>query len=161
MNDVVSERILHQSQRIEGDLGDQLDSLIIRSVIDTSLQDATSMTMSGDFDTVDCDRVVDELVVLRCEFVQAFLDDVIAVEILDERNDVQAQSEDDASNLVGLTSVGEEVDHLLDGSSTVHVERDGDELVGHRVADRGTLLFRRVFQELLTKIVSEGICIQR
>ena len=39
------------------------------------------------------------LVILRRELVEALLDDVVPVEILDEHNDVQAQRQDDGVDL--------------------------------------------------------------
>ena len=39
------------------------------------------------------------LVILRCKLVEALLDDMIPVEVLDEHDDVQAQSEDDRVDL--------------------------------------------------------------
>ena len=85
------------------------------------------------------------------------MDDVVPVQVLDEGDDVQAQGEDDAPDLVGLPRVAEEVDHLLDGTCTVHVERDADKVVGYGFADDVALLLGRVLQELLTEVVAKGI----
>jgi hypothetical protein len=46
---------------VVGDLSHELNSLRVSSVIDTSLQDTTSVSVSSDFDTVSGDSVVDEL----------------------------------------------------------------------------------------------------
>lgn len=98
------------------------------------------------------------LVVLGDQSVQAFLDDVVPIQILDQGYNVQTQGEDDAPDLVRLPRVAEEVDHLLDRPGTVHVQRDADKIVGNRLADDVTLLFGRVLQELLTEVVAEGVC---
>jgi hypothetical protein len=47
-------------------------------VVDGSLENTTSVSVCGDFDEVRCYGVVDELVVFRDEFVQAFLNDLEA-----------------------------------------------------------------------------------
>ena len=43
-------------------------------MVDGSLENATAVSVSGDFDQVGGDSIVDELVVLGHEFVQALLD---------------------------------------------------------------------------------------
>ena len=57
------------------------------------------MAMSRDLDAVGRDGVVNELVVLRRELVETLLDDVVAVKVLDEDDDVQAEGDDDGVNL--------------------------------------------------------------
>lgn len=60
---------MNESERVVGDLGDELDTLTLGSVIDTSLKNTTSVTMSCDFDTMSSDSVVDELVIFWREVV--------------------------------------------------------------------------------------------
>lgn len=50
-------------------------------MIDTTLENATTMSMSGYFDTMSSDSIVDELIVFWWKVIQAFLNDVVAVEI--------------------------------------------------------------------------------
>lgn len=76
MDDIVSERILHKVERIENDFRDELHSLSGGGVINATLEDTTTVTMSGYLDEVGCDSIVDELVILRDEFVEAFLDNL-------------------------------------------------------------------------------------
>lgn len=121
-NDIVSERILNQSQGMESDLRNELNSLRVGSVIDASLQDATTVSMSRYFNTVSCYGIVYELrmflistwkdimikivtylVVFRNQPVQTFLNDMVSVEILDQSDNVQAQCHDDASDLSRLS----------------------------------------------------------
>jgi len=45
------------------------------------------------------------LVVFRCKLVEALLDDVVTVEVLDEHNDVQAECNDDEVNLSIVSSI--------------------------------------------------------
>jgi hypothetical protein len=85
-------------------------------VIDASLQDTTAMAMSSNFHTIIRNRIVDELtenqserlragwnnpylIVFRSELVQALLNDVISVQVLDENNNMQAQSQNNGMNL--------------------------------------------------------------
>jgi hypothetical protein len=58
---VVAIRILDEGQRIVGDLVDQLDALMVRRMVDTSLQDAASVAMSGNFHAIGRHGVVYEL----------------------------------------------------------------------------------------------------
>ena len=58
---VVTVRILNEGERVEGDLVDELHALMIGRMINTTLQDAASVSVSGDFDTVGSNGVVDEL----------------------------------------------------------------------------------------------------
>jgi hypothetical protein len=60
-DDVVSEGVLYQSQRVEGDLGDELHTLRIGSVVDASLEDATSVSVGSNLDAMSGNGVVNEL----------------------------------------------------------------------------------------------------
>lgn len=72
---------MNKGERVVGDFGNKLNTLTLGSVVDASLKDATSMTMSRNFDTVSSDGVVDELVVFWRKVVEALLNDVVTVEI--------------------------------------------------------------------------------
>ena len=82
-----------------GNLRNKLKALSLRSVVDATLEDTASVTVSSDFNTVRGDGVVDKLVILRGKLVQAFLNDMIAVEVLEENHDVQAKGKDDRVDL--------------------------------------------------------------
>jgi hypothetical protein len=56
-----------------------------------------------------------------------------------------------------LTRGGQEVNHLLNSASSMHVQGDGDEIVRHRLADEVALLICREFKQFLTKVVAKGI----
>ena len=58
---IITVRILDECESIIRNLVNQLDALVIRCMIDASLQDATSMTMRSDLYTVSSHRVVNEL----------------------------------------------------------------------------------------------------
>lgn len=83
---------------------------------------------------------------------------MVPVQILDQSDNIQAQSENDAPDLSWLPRVAKEVDHLLNGASTVHVEGDANEIIGNRFADGVPLFVRGVFEELLAEVVTEGVC---
>ena len=54
---------------------------------------------------------------------------------------------------------GEEVDHLLDCTGTMHVQGDVDQVLRDGFADDVALLIRGVLDELLAQIISERIYI--
>ena len=61
LNDIVSKGVLNESQALIGDFCNQLDALGFRSVIDTTLENATAVSVGGHFDAVCCHCIVDEL----------------------------------------------------------------------------------------------------
>lgn len=58
---IVTVRILNEGEGIVCDLINELHALMIRRMINTTLQDAASVSVSGDFNTVSGDGIVDEL----------------------------------------------------------------------------------------------------
>lgn len=60
-NDVVSKRILNQCQGMVGDFSNKLNPLRVGGVVNASLKDTASVTVSRNFNTVSGDGVVDEL----------------------------------------------------------------------------------------------------
>ena len=82
---------------------------------------------------------------------------MVSVQILDERDDVHAQSVNERSDLLRLTRLRQEVDHLLDSPRSVHVQADTNEIAGDRVDDGRSLLFGRVLEQLLAQVVSKGV----
>ena len=97
------ESILDERERVVRDFGNELNPLRLRSVIDTSLQHTTSVSVSTtiessatsqrgekernerDFDAVRSHGVVNELVVLRRKVVETLLNDVVTVEICEAK----------------------------------------------------------------------------
>jgi hypothetical protein len=105
-------------------------------MVNAALEHTTAMTVCGNLDTVSCHGIIDELVILRYKLVKAFLNDMVAVEVLDEHYNVQAQRDDDRMNLATIKSVNvlgirlesphlttrsEEVNHFLNRTCTMHV----------------------------------------
>jgi hypothetical protein len=67
---------LNKVERVENDLGDQLHALSRRRVVNRALKHTAPMTVSSNFNEVGSDGIVDELVVLGNELVQALLDNL-------------------------------------------------------------------------------------
>ena len=61
-----------------------------------------------------------DLVVFRRQFIQALLDDVIAVQVLNEHNNVEAESDDDRMNLAMVSMIS------LCPTATLSVDRRED-----------------------------------
>jgi len=93
-------------------------------MVDATLQDAATMAMRRNFHTMSCYGVVNELsgendqfnsrrtgferkhlIILSSQFIQAFLNNVITVEILDKGNDVHAECHNDCVNLRIITGI--------------------------------------------------------
>ena len=102
LNDVIAEGILHEMETVGGDLANKLNFLEARSVINAPLENAASVTVSTDSDAVRTNRIEDELSILSLEMVQALLNDVIAVKILNQRHHLVAQGIDNGLDLEKL-----------------------------------------------------------
>lgn len=85
-------------------------------MIDAALENATAVSMSGYLDAVSSHCIVDELVVLWLEGVETLLNDMIAVEILDEGDDVAVEGRDESGNLARCREM---VNESLDRASSV------------------------------------------
>ena len=99
LNDVITEGILHEMETVGGDLANELNFLEPRSMINAPLENAASVTVSTDSDAVRTNRIEDELSILSLEMVQALLNDVIAIKILNQWHHLVAQSIDNGLNL--------------------------------------------------------------
>jgi len=114
-------------ETVGSDLANELNLLEARSVINAPLENAASVTVSSDSDAMRTNRIEDELSILSLEMVQALLNDVIAIKILNQRHYLVAQSIDNGldleksvTNIVkrNLTNTNllrsrDELDHLL------------------------------------------------
>ena len=63
---------------------------------------------------------VTDLVVFRSQFVQAFLDDMITIQVLDEHHNVQAERDDNRVNLAMVSMIS------LCPTATLSVDRRED-----------------------------------
>ena len=86
--------------------------------------------------------------------VQTFLDDVIAVDVLDELDDIVAKSFDDQ---VGLLSSRQKLDHSLQSASAMLVERDLRHVWHNFLNENGALLIVGMLKQALAKIIAEGV----
>jgi len=154
LDNVVSERILNQNISIVRDLSNEPSLLITRSVVNATLQDTATMTVGSDINAVGANSIKDELSINGGQLVEALLDDVVAVQILDELDNSVAKSIDDGLN---LTRGGDELDHLLQSSGAVLVESDTDEIMRGILDQDSTLLIIAILEQLLAEVVSEGI----
>ena len=104
---------------------------------------------------------------------------MVAVEILDEHNNMEAQSQDNGMylSIVSLISLlfsdkfesksgfrmtclsacRKEINHLLNSAGPMHIQRNVNKILCHRFTDDVALLIRRIFQQLLAKVVSKGV----
>jgi hypothetical protein len=152
-----------------GDLGDELDALALGSVVDAALHDAAAVSMGSHFHAAGRNRIVDELVVLRLERVEALLNDVVAVQVLNQCDDVLIEGRNQGLDLALGRQV---VDQALDRSSAmtaralelhqrrapdVHIERDADQIIVDARQQYVLLLVGRVFEEALSQVVAEAV----
>lgn len=86
LDDVVAKGVLHEDASVLGDALDQPELLIAGGVIDAALQHTAAVSVSANLDTLLANCIKDELRVRSSKLVEALLDDVVAVEILDELN---------------------------------------------------------------------------
>lgn len=154
LNDVVSERILDQNIGVIGDLANQPSLLITGSMIDAALENTAAMAVGSHIDTVGSNSVKDELSIRRGKLVKALLDDMVAVQVLNQFDDAVSKGSDDG---LDLARGGDEFNHLLEGPSSVLVECNADELTGGILNENSALLIIAVLEELLAEVVSKGI----
>ena len=69
LNNVVAEGVLHETEGILSDLGNQPHLLLARGVINASLKDAAAVAVSANLDATVADRAEDELGVGSGELV--------------------------------------------------------------------------------------------
>lgn len=83
MNNVVCERILDKDASVLGNFHGQAVKLLLRSVIDTFLHNATAMLMAGDNCALSFHGVINELLVLRAPsfMMQHLLDYMVTVNL--------------------------------------------------------------------------------
>jgi hypothetical protein len=89
--------------------------LSLRGVIDAALEDAAAVTVGRHLNAVTGNGIVDELVVLSAQMVQAALHNVVSVEILDERDDSGLEPTGDETNLQPGTVLCEQTARMRQG----------------------------------------------
>jgi len=126
-------------------------------MINAALKHTASVSVSSDSDHMSTDCVDDELSVGRLQVVETLLDDVIAVEVLNEGDDLTIKSFGDHLNLLRGR---DEFDHLLQGPSAMLIESNSDHLRRGAADELGALVIIGIFQKLLAEVVAEGVLIQ-
>lgn len=101
LHDIVAEGVLNKSKGVAGDLSDEAGLLSARGMVNAALKHTASMTVSSHGHTVLAHSFIDELGVLSAKPVQTLLDDMIAVEILDQVDHVVLESQDHSFGLLG------------------------------------------------------------
>ena len=87
--------------------------------------------------------------------VETLLDDMVAVQVLDERDDFKSQSFSDDLNLLRGR---DELDHLLQSAGAMLVEGDLDHGRCSSTDENSALVVVGVLEQLLTEVVAEGVC---
>lgn len=154
LDNVVAEWVLDEGKDVLGDGADELTLLLARGMIDTALEHTASMAVSANSDNVMTHSVDNELDILLLEVVQAFLNDMVAIEVLNELDDLVLKSLGDKLDLVWTV---DELDHLLQSTSAVLVEGNLDHVLGSCLDESGTLLIVGVLEQLLTQVIAEWI----
>jgi hypothetical protein len=123
-------------------------------MVNAALQHAAAVAMGANLDTVVANGVEDELGVERAQLIETLLDDMIAVQVLDELNDLEAQSIDNDLDLLGRS---DELDHPLQSASAVLVQCNTNHILRSVLNENGALLLIAILQQLLAEVVTERI----
>jgi hypothetical protein len=123
-------------------------------MVNAALQDAAAVTVSANFNAIVPDRIEYELGVNRSELVQALLNDMIAVEILDEVHDAEPKRLDDEMNLLGNADI---LNHLLESAGPVLVESNPNHVLRSVLYQNGSLVVVAELEELLAQIITKWI----
>jgi hypothetical protein len=99
LHHVVTERILDQVEAVCGDLANKVDLLEAGSVVNAALENTASVAVSSDCDAMLAYSIEDELSLRRLEVVETLLNDMVAVEVLDEVDNLTRESLDDCLSL--------------------------------------------------------------
>ena len=112
------------------------------------------MSMSGHLNTVGSYGIVDKLIIFGRKGVKAFLNHMIAIEVFDKGDHIQVQGHDQA---LYLSLGGEIVNHLLDRTGAVHIQRNRNEFSRDGFKEGISLLICRVLEQFLREIVAERV----
>ena len=104
---------------------------------------------------------------------------MVSVEVFDQNDDVKAKRDNDGVDLGGtvgiglttrlfscrirftgksnLSASGQEINHLLNGTGSMHVQRNIDQIRGNGITDEVALFIRCILQQLLAKIIAKGV----
>ena len=68
-------------------------------MVDAALEHAAAMAMGANGDAILANSIEDELCILRLQVVQALLNDVVAVQVLNQLDDLVSKRKDDCLDL--------------------------------------------------------------
>lgn len=154
LNDVVTEWVLDENIGVIGNLTNEPSLLITRSMINASLEDTATVTMGSDVNAVVSHSIKDELRVNRGQLVKTLLNDMVAIEILNKLDNSELEGSNDD---LDLARSGDELNHLLQSSSTMLIKSDPNEILRCIFNEHSSLVVVAVLQKLLAEIISERI----
>lgn len=154
LNDVVAKGILDEDTGIFGDSLNEPELLIAHRMVDAALEHTAAVAMRADLDAVVTNRVKDELGILGRQLVEALLNDVVSVEILDELDHAETEGFDDEMNL--LRSI-HKLNHLLQRPRAVLVEGDAYHVLRRVLDQDSSLVVIAKLEELLAQIITKWV----
>jgi hypothetical protein len=137
LDDIVAKRILNKNSRMLGDALDEPKLLIARCMVDAALKNTAAMSVGANLDTIVAHGIKDELSIKGRKSIEALLDDMVAVEVLDELDDSETQGLDYDVNLLRSAYI---LNHLLEGACTMLIERNADHILGSVLNQSGSLV---------------------
>jgi hypothetical protein len=116
---VVAIWVLYEGKRVVSDLIDELDTLMIRRMVDAALQNTASVSVSRDLHAVNGHSIVNklrmggtlatiiewgnerwsDLIIFRSKLVEAFLNHMVAVQVFDKHYNMKAECDNNGMDL--------------------------------------------------------------
>ena len=172
LDHVISKGVLNKFQRMRRDFLNQLNLLDARCMVNASLKHAATVAMGSNRDAMFSNRIKDKLEspssafekllaresthlsIFRLQPIQAFLDDVVPIEVLNELDNLAFEG---VNNGFDLLAGRKELNHLLQCPGTVLVQSNVDQTRRRSVDKNGALFVVGEFKKLLTEIVSKRV----
>ncbi|KAI6769920.1 hypothetical protein HG530_004549 [Fusarium avenaceum] len=150
----VAKGVLDKDSCMLSDLRNKPDLLITRCVINAALKNTTAVSMSANLNTALANSVEDELSIGGSKLVEALLNDMVAIEILDQLNNFFTKCLDDEMNLL---RGAHELNHLLKRACAVLVERNANHVLGSVLNQSSPLIVIAKLEELLAQIITKRV----
>lgn len=154
LNDIVAEGILNENPGVLRDSLNKPKLLITSGVIDAALQNTASMSVGSNLYAVVANGIKDELSIDSSELVETLLDDMVAIEVLDQLHNAEAKGLNDDVDLLWQAHV---LNHFLKGTGAVLVQGDADHVLGSVLNQDGSLVIVAKLEELLAQIITKGV----
>jgi hypothetical protein len=94
-------------------------------VVNASLKHTAAMAVGRNLHAMSCHSIVNELVILRNEPIEALLNDMITVEVFDKRDNMQRESADNCYDLIVVLRIS-----LGAVESVATIDRKGNKEIG-------------------------------